>query len=75
MIGSPAFLPVFLLAGRVRVLPAVPPPTDDRHPLPAADGELSEQRGNKGDGNGTRKKKEISLKPNPSLDVEFVSDP
>lgn len=56
VIGSPAFLHVFLLAGRVRVLPAVPPPTDDRHPLPAADGKLSEQRGNKGDGIGTRKK-------------------
>lgn len=36
------------LAGRVRVLSAVPPPADDRHPLPTPDGKLSEQGGAQG---------------------------
>lgn len=37
-------VPCFLLAGRVRVLPPVASPSDDRYPLPAPDGKLSEQR-------------------------------
>lgn len=38
----------FWLAGRIRVLSAVPPPSDDGHPLPTPDGKLPEQRGAEG---------------------------
>lgn len=38
----------FWLTGRIRVLSAVPPPSDDGHPLPTPDGKLPEQRGAKG---------------------------
>lgn len=38
----------FWLAGWIRVLSAVPPAPNDRHPLSAPPGQLSEQRGVKG---------------------------
>lgn len=61
VIGSHAYPPGFLLAGRVRVLPAVPPPPDDRHPLPTPDGKLSEQRGAQGTGDTWKHMTVVSL--------------
>ncbi|KAM7421851.1 hypothetical protein PAMA_010079 [Pampus argenteus] len=39
---------LFSFPGGVCVLPAVSPPSDDRYPLPTADGKLSKQRGAEG---------------------------